>query len=158
MTRLVRALLGSAALWILFVAGVKPQEMIVGAICISLTIAFSWYVAGQCSVEVRLRWTDVAQIRAVPWCILRDTGTILYVLAKDVLRVAPAESLYFAVPYTEISHKPAAIGERVLAVLYTTATPNSIVIGIDLKTRQMLFHQLKKSDIPTMTRHLGAQA
>lgn len=158
MLRLLVSLLGLAGLWILFVAGIKPEEMIVGAICMPLTIVFSWYVANQCSMKIRLRTMDVLQAWYIPWYVVTGAWEIISVLVKDVLHIAPAESLFRATPYREDSEDPAVIGRRVLAVTYTTATPNFIIVGIDLKTRRMLFHQIKKSGVRTMTRRLGAQA
>ncbi len=158
MLGLALSLLGSAGLWILFVAGVKPEEMIVGAICTPLTIIFSWYVANQCSMKIRLRTVDIVQALRIPWYVVTGSWEILSVLAKDILHIAPAESLFRAAPYGEDSEDPAVIGRRVLAITYTTATPNFIIVGIDLKTRRMLFHQLKKGDVLIMTRRLGAQA
>jgi hypothetical protein len=35
--------------------------------------------------------------------------------------------------------------------------PNFIVIGIDFHQSRMLFHQLRRSSVPKMTKSLGAQ-
>jgi hypothetical protein len=43
-----------------------------------------------------------------------------------------------------------------LATLYTTTSPNSIVIGIDFNQNRMLFHQLQRSTFPKAAKSLGA--
>lgn len=158
MLNLVVMVVGSAALWILFVAGIKPEEMIVGAVCILLTAAFTGYLAGQSSPTMKLRLTDVMQIWRVPGLLVIDAWAILCVLILDILQLSPAASLFRSAPFERNEKSPIAVARRILAVAYTTATPNLIILGIDASTSQMLFHQLKKSDVPTMTRRLGAQA
>jgi hypothetical protein len=157
MLKLLMAVFGSAALWILFVAGTKPEEMIVGCACTLLTVAFSAYVAKTTSLEIRLRFGDVIQMWRIPKSLITGTWEILAVLIPDVLHIRPAESLFRAAPFESDSTAVWA-ARRVLAVAYTTATPNFIVIGIDPATKLMVFHQLRRSDVLTLTRRLGVQA
>lgn len=157
MLKLLAAVFGSVALWILFVASTRPEEMIVGCFCTLLTIAFSVYVARTTHIEIRLRFTDVIQIWRIPIYLITGAWEIVAALFKDVLHIATAESLFRAAPF-ENDSTPEGNGRRVLAVAYTTATPNSIVVGIDPKTHWILFHQLKRTDVHTMTRRLGARA
>jgi hypothetical protein len=35
--------------------------------------------------------------------------------------------------------------------------PNFIIIGIDAAQSRMIFHQLERSEVPRMTKELGAQ-
>lgn len=150
--------LGGAGLWILLVSGVKPEEMIVGAICTSLTVWFIWYVARKCGMQINFRWIDLLDIRYIPIYIVTGTWEIIRVLALDILRIRPAASLFRAAPF-ETAHRGATgAGRRVLAVIYTTAAPNFIVFGIDPKTHWLLFHQVKESEVLTMTRRLGTKA
>ncbi|MGC1782432.1 MAG: hypothetical protein WA708_07940 [Acidobacteriaceae bacterium] len=158
MLKLLATIAGSMGVWILFVAGVKPEEMIVGVICVLLTVAFSWYIVEECSIQVRLRWIDMVQIVYVPGYLIAGMCQIVSVLALDILRIRPSESLFRAAPFEKGGPVAVATARRVLAVVYTTATPNFIILGIDPKTHWMLFYQLRKSDIPVMTRHLGARA
>ncbi len=78
------------------------------------------------------------------------------VLLKDLLHIAPAESLYRVSPFATADEDPDHLGRRVLATAYSTATPSIIVIGIDVDQRRMLFHQIKRRDLPSMTKALGA--
>jgi multisubunit Na+/H+ antiporter MnhE subunit len=147
-----------AIAWILFVGGVKPEEMIVGGICIVLTVWFVYYLAKHDSPPIRLRFIDWVQIWRVPTHLVLDSGVILWVLTKDILHIAPAPSLYRATAFECDPDDPVAVARRILAIAYTTVTPNMIVIGIDVPTNEMLFHQLQRSNVSMMTRNLGAQA
>jgi hypothetical protein len=46
----------------------------------------------------------------------------------------------------------------VLAVAYTTMSPNFIVLGINTKEKGLVFHQIERSGVPKMTKNLGAIA
>ncbi|TMA33768.1 MAG: hypothetical protein E6J88_00480 [Deltaproteobacteria bacterium] len=67
-----------------------------------------------------------------------------------------AESLFFSVPFDAGGDDDESAFRRALAVAYTSATPNSVVIGIDRKRGLLIYHQLRKSRIAEMTRRLGA--
>jgi uncharacterized protein YbjT (DUF2867 family) len=62
-----------------------------------------------------------------------------------------------AVPYDPISEDAADAALRALAIAYTTSTPNFIVIGIDRKRGQLVYHQIKKSPVLPVTVKLGAR-
>ena len=158
MLRLPITVLASAAVWILLVAGVKPEEMIVGGICVLLTVWFVYYVAKHECPRFRLRFRDWIQIWRLPAYLISGSWEVLSVLVMDLLHLAPAQSLFRSAPFECNPDEPVDVARRVLAIAYTTATPNFIIIGIDVPGRQMLFHQLKKSEVLPMTRRLGAQA
>ncbi len=158
MLRFSITVLGLAVLWILFVAGTKPEEMIVGLVCVSLTVWFVYYVARNECPRIKLNIADWIQVWRVPGYLLIDSWSILRVLALDILRVSPAPSLFRATRFDSPRDPEVATGRRVLAVVYTSATPNMIVLGIDTHSKQMLFHQLQRTEIPAMTRNLGARA
>lgn len=82
---------------------------------------------------------------------------ITLVLAKDLLGIAPAKSLFRVSPFAPVNEDPTHLGRRVLATAYTSATPSIIVIGIDVEQHRMLFHQIERSDLPLMTKALGAR-
>jgi hypothetical protein len=49
------------------------------------------------------------------------------------------------------------VGRRVLAVGYTTLTPNFVVLGIARKQGLLLYHQVLAGEVLEMTRKLGAR-
>lgn len=148
----------SYLLWLLFADSTAPAELVVGVA--AATIA-TWGVQ---AVEVRrlaqlaprARW--LARALWLPWYVLVDTGRILAVLLRQLVRHEPAHSLLFATPYDANGDEDEAATKRALAIAYTTMTPNSIVIGVDTSRGLLFFHQLRESPTSRMTRSLGAKA
>ncbi len=77
---------------------------------------------------------------------------------SDLLHLRPAGSYYRVCGFKCSKRDPAILGRGVLAMIYMTATPNSIVLGIDPQSSRMLFHQLERASVPKMARALGAQS
>lgn len=146
-----------AALWILFVAGVKGQEMLVGGGAVVLSAAFLILVYRSESQRLDLRLKDVAAGWRMPWYILSDLWLITIVLFKDLLHIKRAGSYYRVSGFKTSKTDPQLIARRVLATAYTTVAPNSIVIGIDYKQSRMLFHQIERSGVTKMAQELGAE-
>jgi multisubunit Na+/H+ antiporter MnhE subunit len=144
-----------AVLWVIFVGSFRRDELIVGAVSVSLATLFLVFVLGCEELEFDLHLIDALQCLWIPYYIVAGLIKILVVLAKDLAQVEPAKSLFQTSRYVALPG-PRGIGRQVLAVLYSTATPNFIVIGIDPEKQQMLYFQLEKTDIPHMTRNLGA--
>ncbi len=81
------------------------------------------------------------------------------VAAKDLLGIKGARSLFRIVPFDAgKKDNPRAVARRVLAVVYTTMTPSTIVLGVNSNDHKMLLHQLEPSPVPKMTKYLGAQS
>jgi hypothetical protein len=82
---------------------------------------------------------------------------IIAILLKDLLGVKKADSFYRVSGFKTSKSNPSLVARRILATFYTTMAPNFIVIGIDFHQSRMLFHQLRRSSVPKMTKSLGAQ-
>lgn len=145
-----------AAEWILLVAGVKRDEMIVGALCVIASALFLQFVYRSEHQELEIRLSDVMQVWRLPWYILSEGWRITVVLLKDLCGLKRASSFYRVSGFKTGKNDPLLIARRVLATAYTTMAPNSIVIGIDYEQSRMLFHQLERSSVPKMTQALGA--
>jgi hypothetical protein len=78
-------------------------------------------------------------------------------LYKQLFTKRGAESFIGAVPFKYGSQNGFAAGRRVLAITYTTATPNSIVFGILPDSKLFLYHQIRRTKIHQVTRNLGAR-
>ena len=144
--------------WIILVAGTRPHEMIVGAACVLLSALFLAKVSKMSKLKFHFRTSDVAQGWRIPWYILSDCFTLTKVLLRDLVTGRLAESIYRVSGFTTSNDDPRLVARRVLATVYTTTSPNSIVIGIDFKQNRMLFHQLERSTVPEMARRLGADS
>ncbi len=152
------ALVALAAGWILLVAGTKLDEMIVGAASVLASGAFLLAVHQKSPLNLRFRVTDLAACWRIPWYVVSGVAEITVVLLKDLLGMKKADSFYRVSGFKTSKDDPILVAHRVLAIAYTTAAPNFIVIGIDYTQSRMLFHQLKRSSVPKMTKSLGAQS
>ena len=143
--------------WIAFVGSLHLHEMLVGAAVTALSVVFCRLMYGSETLNFDLRWQDVAQCWRIPWYILSGSAEIVFLLIKDLFG-SRAESLYRVSGFRGGMRDPYAVERSALAVAYTTTAPNFIVIGIDPHQNHMLFHQIKRSEIPKMTQALGAQS
>jgi multisubunit Na+/H+ antiporter MnhE subunit len=145
-------------LWILFVGTSNPHELMVGLACSVATIVFTLFVCRFSSSELEFRPRDLMQGWRIPWYIVSGVYEITLVLAKDLLQLEPAKSLYRVCGFDTSAHDPVRAARTVLAVAYTTTAPNFIVIGVDPAQSRMLFHQIESSSVPKMTQALGAKS
>ena len=148
-------LVGCFVLWLAFVGTLRRNELVVGAGSVVLAIAFFTLVERRQEINIKLRPGDAVQCLWIPWYLVVGLLEILAVLGKDLARVQRAKSLFLVTRFRALPG-PTGAARRVLAVLYTTVTPNFIVISIDPDEQEMLYHQLDKSNLPRMTSHLGA--
>ena len=133
--------------WILLVAGVKRNEMIVGFGAVLLAFAFLCLVLRAQDIDLDFKLRDISAIWRVPWYILANTLTLCSVLAKDILGIERAGSFYSVSGFTTSKTDPTLVARRVLATAYTTISPNSIVIGIDYEQSRLLLHQVKRDEV-----------
>jgi multisubunit Na+/H+ antiporter MnhE subunit len=143
--------------WILLVAGMKPHELIVGAVSVGAAAFFLYQVKRSETLEVRFQVADVATGWRVPWYLAVDVWVITRVLVSDLLRIGRAESHYRVWSFKTSKENPVQAARRVLATVYTSATPNSIVVGIDYDQQRILIHQMERSGLTAMQRALGAK-
>jgi len=143
--------------WILCVGGTRRDEMLVGAVVLLLTGIFLYQVWRTETLDVEFQLVDIAQGWRVPGYLIKDVYVITAVLLKDLLGMASAGSFYRVDKVKHEKRHPRQEARDVLTTLYTTMTPNSIVIGIDRRQDRLLFHQLQRSGISKTARALGVR-
>ena len=153
----VLALATAVVLWLVFVASFNSHELMVGGACVLLTMAFMHSVARSMGLKLELRLQDVAQAYRIPLYELMGNWTVVLVLFKDLLHIAPAQNCFRVCGFDSSRHDPVRASRTVLAVAFTTASPNSIVIGIDPAQSRMLFHQISPTGVQRMAKALGAK-
>jgi multisubunit Na+/H+ antiporter MnhE subunit len=145
-----------AVFWLACVATVRPHELLVGVGAVLLSVSSCLFVVRTLPLQFRPTLKEIAQIWRVPAAIVIDVFRITQVLILDFAgRRAP--SLFRSAPWGPVENTARDTAKRALAVSYTTLSPNCIVVGIDCRRRQILFHQLEKSPVSKMTRNLGAE-
>jgi multisubunit Na+/H+ antiporter MnhE subunit len=147
----------SLAAWFVFVGKLGWDELVVALVCSAIAASASQLVWSQHAAAFRDRTGHFMQMWRLPKYMLTGTGEIFSVLLRQLFGGKPAESLLLAVPYEPISDDAGDAALRALAVANTTSTPNFIVIGIDRQRGRLVYHQIKKGPVLTVTVKLGAR-
>jgi len=152
------AVIINCALYLAFTEDVDPRELVAmlltGAVATTAALVF----ASAADVRFRLKLRDVLQFWYMPWYAISGTVEIMHALAKQLFTRAGAPSFLAAVHFeigSETNIEDA--GRRALAVTYTTATPNFVVLGLVKKQNLIIYHQLIPGEVLTITRKLGAR-
>lgn len=143
--------------WICFTAKLELMELIFGAV--AATIGVVGYLVFRRAVPIvfRPRVIDVLQAWRIPWYMIAGAVEIMHGLGRQLFSRAGAPSLVRTVAYDTPGPKDEAMSRQVLAVTYTTITPNFIVLGILSHKHQMLYHQILPTGVLQITRNLGAE-
>jgi multisubunit Na+/H+ antiporter MnhE subunit len=144
-------------LWALLTSGFKAQESLVGVFAAIFSALVYQLIRAKSGRIFAPSLRDVLEAWRLPWYLLSGSWEIVQVLFEDLLGVRKAGSFYRSVSFgVGDEQDPSYIARRALATAYTTVAPNFIVVGIDARRKQLLFHQLRKSSVPKMTKKLGA--
>jgi hypothetical protein len=143
--------------WILLVAGTRLHEMLAGAVSIAAAYVFFSFVYRSERLHTKMRAADLATGWRIPGYIAVDTWVVVKILFQDLFSICKASSLYRVSDFKTSKEDPYLTGRRVLATIFTSASPNSIVIGIDSEQNRMLFHQLQRTGLSKIDQALGAQ-
>lgn len=143
--------------WFVFTGELTFQEMLAGAGCAIFVAWFCIRTWKQMDLLIQLRAADFLQAWWLPWTLIQGAAQVVLVLAKDLTTGPRADSILCAVPF-ERRHDGNGMLRRVLAVSYTSISPNTIVIGIDRRRGLLLYHAISPAKLPQMAENLGARA
>lgn len=144
--------------WIIFVGTFSRWELLVGVGAALLGATAICVVEGNDDAHFRPTLRAWLTIWRLPWYLLSETGGILWVALRDLIGGKRAESLMRLAPFDVGGEcDPQDTGRRALATTYTTMTPSVIVLGVNVRDRYLLFHQLKRGDLGKMAQDLGAR-
>jgi hypothetical protein len=148
-----------AALYLTFAFNIGIRELVVsilvGTIATIAVVVFM--VTSDAHFTPRLR--DLMQAFRLPGQIISGTGQVLEGLRRQLFTPRGADSVLAAVPFDVGQlNNPVEAGRRALAITYTTAAPNFVVLGIVEQQQIMLYHQIVPTTVPTMTQKLGAHS
>jgi multisubunit Na+/H+ antiporter MnhE subunit len=145
--------------WMIFVGTFSKWELLVGAGAAALGGIAIHVVQHAEGSHFRARLQDLVQGAFVFWLFVQGAYEILFVAFRDLLGGRKAISAFRITKFEAGDESdPQDTARRVLAVAYTTMAPNFIVLGINTREKQLLFHQIQESSVPQMTKHLGAVA
>jgi multisubunit Na+/H+ antiporter MnhE subunit len=144
--------------WITFVGTFAIHELLLGVIAISVATLGLFIINRRYPAKFSPTLREVLSLWYVPLYLVSDTGKILAVAGKDLIGIKRAGSLFRTVQFNAgTKEDTSAVARRVLAVVYTTMTPGTIVLGINVSDQKMLLHELASSPLPKITRDLGAR-
>lgn len=145
--------------WLVFVGTFSLHELLIGIIATIFTAVGMAAVTLNYPVPFSPTLADLFSCWRLPWYLLSGTWKVLAVAAKDLLGVQRAKSLFRVVRYEPDTKKsPRRSARRVLAVVYTTVTPTSIVLGVNANQGKLLVHQINPGSVSKMMEQLGAEA
>jgi len=147
----------SFVLMLLYVGKIAADELVMAAVGSAVTATASRIVLATRIAPLAAQWRGVAQIWRLPKYIATGTWEVVAVLARQIFLRDPAESLFHAVPFAAGGDDDDSAMRRALAIAYTTATPNFVIVGVDREKGLLVYHQIRHSPIPEMTKKLGAR-
>jgi multisubunit Na+/H+ antiporter MnhE subunit len=145
-------------LYLLFTSSLQKEEVYAGLAAAAIATTGSAVCQSLGLIAFRPRWRDLRQVWRVPWHIIHDTGVVLRAIGKQVFTRGGAPSIVLGIPFDVGDDSPEALARRALALVFTTMTPGTVVIGIVNEQRLMLAHQIIPEPLTDMERHLGARA
>jgi hypothetical protein len=159
--QVARVIFSSVALfllWALLTSGFKAQESLMGAFAALVGSSVYLLLRRKTGFTFQPRMGELLQAWRLPWYLLSGSWMITQVLFLDLLGIRRAGSFYRATSFDSGNEQPARqITRRTLATAFTTVSPDFIIIGVDTERKQMLFHQILRTDVPKMTKNLGAR-
>ncbi|HEY5676173.1 MAG TPA: hypothetical protein VIR81_05290 [Myxococcales bacterium] len=147
----------SFALMMLYAGKIAADEALFAAIGSAISASASKMVLQKRLAPLGGEWRCVAQIWRLPRYVVSGTWEVLAVLASQIFLRKPAPSLLYGVRFEAGGDDDRSALRRALAIAYTTATPNFVILGVDRERGLLVVHQIRKGPIPGMTVELGAK-
>ncbi len=144
--------------WIIFVGTFSLHELLIGVLGALLATTGLSIINRSYPARFQPRLMELLSLWRLPGSLVSDTWKILALRAKDLRSIRTANSLFRVVPFRAgEKDDPRATARRVLAVIYTTITPNTVVLGVNTNDQKLLLHQLVRGPVSRMTEDLGAR-
>lgn len=136
-------------LWFVFVYQLSLIELIAGAAVAAVTIAALEISLQAVPLRFQPKPAWLLCTFKLPATVVRDMAILVRALARLMAgKKIPAR--FQVTHFRGIGEDPRANAKRVLAVAFTTVSPNSVVVGIDRKSGLVLFHELEATPVPEM--------
>ena len=144
-------------LWFAFVAKTELAEFLIGIAAAGLaatgdTAIRRWRLA---RFNPRPKW--LLEVWRLPGYVFQGSAVIFKVLLRRLILHKEPDSVLRSIEFDAGGDSARSSARRALALAFTTVPPNFIVIGIDREKDSMLVHQVEPSDVPEVTKRLGAK-
>ena len=148
---------GSMLLWVLLTSTFRGAELVTGAVAALLSAAAVEAVRERerFVFRPRLRW--IRRAVAVPLRVVVETWEVTLVLVRHATGRRRVGGGLVAVPFPHgPEDDPEAAARRALVTAGLSVAPNTVVVGIDAATDELLAHQLVP-DPARLAREVGAR-
>lgn len=134
--------IASFAIWLWLVDSLALPEVLVGLAVAALaaTLALAMWRYSLVRFRPRLRW--VGLLKGVPIGVLRDSGVLGVVLWRRLVQRERSRGAFRVVPFSGVGDDAESATWRAFAIVATSITPNTYVIGVDRERKVALVHQL----------------
>jgi multisubunit Na+/H+ antiporter MnhE subunit len=150
---LVSAWAGFLGLWFVFVYQLSLMELLAGAAVAAITVVASEISLRAIPLDFKPEARWLVGVFTLPVIVVKDMVVLVRVLGRLVAG-QKIHSLFQVTHFDASVEGSRASAKRVLAVAFTTVSPNSIVLGIDRKSGLLLFHELEKTPLPRIIQEL----
>jgi multisubunit Na+/H+ antiporter MnhE subunit len=144
-------------IYLLFVSTLTKPELFAGIFCAIIATVAAGAFGTLGVVHFQPTFGQILQAWRLPYYAVQGSWELFKALAKQLFTRQGADSLIQAVPFEVGDDDADSAGRRALAVLYTTLTPNFVVLGIAHKQGLLLYHQVLKGEVLQLTINLGAK-
>jgi multisubunit Na+/H+ antiporter MnhE subunit len=140
-----------AAVWMLLVDNESLPELLTGAGAVCIATVGSELVRHQRVAQIRVRpiwllrlWRPLARVPL-------DVGIVTVELFRQLFERKRERGTLRAMRFRADGKNPTDNARRALAELAGSMAPNTIVIGVDMRRKLILVHQLKAGGSPEST-------
>lgn len=147
--------------WMLFISQWNRSDASVGCVAAAFTIIAIWLVKKEflSFPSAHLQWFLAGF--SIPKYVLSGTIEAFKAMILQVFKKDQKLSILQFVPFEVGSQDFSSEVLMALAVIYTTCTPNFVILGIDYQSGEshgkLIYHQLLRTPVPKMTQKLGAK-
>jgi multisubunit Na+/H+ antiporter MnhE subunit len=130
--------------WTVLAGEVDPQDLMLGSVAAVLAVGVAYLLSQRGKMVPGIRVGDLRTLAAVPWQVVVETGQVFAFAARTAAGRPVKPGALCTVPVDTGPDRrgwSAARREAVLTALLS-ASPNRIVLNIDMEAGTALVHQL----------------
>jgi multisubunit Na+/H+ antiporter MnhE subunit len=135
-------------LWLVFIAAWVPEEEVLGLVASAIAATAAQAVREQGLARFRMRARWLWHARVLPWRAVSESGLVLFILARHLMRKGPVRGRFRVVPVTLPKDPREQAAKRALLTAGESFAPNGYVLTIDTRKKVMLVHELELGDEP----------
>jgi len=131
-------------IWIVLAGEVDAQDLVLGSVAAVLSVGVAYLLSQRGKMVPGVRAADLRTLAAVPWQVVAETGQVFAVAARTAAgrRVTPGALCTVPIDTGPDRHGWSAARREAVLTALLSASPNRIVLNIDMEAGTALVHQL----------------